>query len=362
MSESIRAGTWGNIHAVLIERRGMLVYEAYFAGADQRWGQDLGHVDFEASHPHDLRSITKSITATLLAIALADCGIPSIDTPLVEILPDRAHTLAGPKSSITLHHLLTMSSGLEWDESLPYSDARNDERRMTGSQDPVGFVLSRALIAEPGSTWNYSGGSTQVLASIVEHCTGRGLMAYASEMLFRPLAVDGPEWLGDLAGAPAAASGLRMRARDLAKFGSLYLNAGRWDGVEVVPSEWVSTALEPHVESPDPSAPPFVVESGYGYQWWINTFDTAGGSLEVYAAVGNGGQRLLVIPGLEMAVTILAGFQRPTSLLDSGAAPPQGNSPVGCRAGVSHLDSGAALLFTERTSPALPSTCRVAYL
>ncbi len=307
LTESIRSGDWGNVHAVLIERDGRLAYEEYFAGPDQRWGRDLGTLDADAGRLHDLRSVSKTVTSTLVGIALGHGEIDSVQTRIGALLPERETALSGRKEAIRLEHLLTMSSGLQWDESRPYSDPMNDERRLAESEDPVGFVLGRPLVREPGSTWNYSGGSTQLLAAILESQTGSPLAEFANQALFEPLGIADTEWLGDLAGMPAAASGLRMRPRDLAKIGSLFLHEGRWNGRQVVPSSWVETALRPHIDNRDPESPGFVLRSGYGYQWWVNTFETPLGPLDVVSAVGNGGQRVFLVPELKMGVTMLGG-------------------------------------------------------
>ncbi|HSM18555.1 MAG TPA: serine hydrolase, partial [Gemmatimonadales bacterium] len=308
MTASIAAGDYGNVHAVLIERGEQLVYEAYFPGPDERRGVAVGQVEFDANQLHDLRSVSKSITSALIGLAISRGDVASVDAPIGELLPEYDRLLTGEKRSITLYHLLTMSSGLEWDESRPYWDSQNDERRMDDSADPIGFVLERGLLNEPGVIWNYSGGSTQVLAEVLEHATKQPLAEFAAEVLFEPLGIVQFEWLGDLAGTPSAASGLRLRPRDLAKFGSVYLHGGRWNGVQVISPTWVAASLTSQIENPDPSSPPFVTFEGYGYQWWVNTFQTAGGPLDLATAVGNGGQRIIIVPGRQLAVTILSGF------------------------------------------------------
>lgn len=342
MTESIRSGDWGNVHAVLIERHERLAYEAYFAGPDQRWGKDLGTVDPDAGRLHDVRSVSKTVTSTLVGIALGQGKIDSVHTRIGVLLPERETALSGRKNTITLDHLLTMSSGLEWDESMPYSDPMNDERRLAASEDPVGFVLGRHLAHEPGSTWNYSGGSTQLLAAILERNTGYPLAEFANEALFEPLGIVDTEWLGDLAGMPAAASGLRMLPRDLAKIGSLFLQEGRWNGEQVVPPAWVETALQAHIENQDPESPRFVMQAGYGYQWWVNTFDTSLGPLKAIAAVGNGGQRIILVPELKMGVTMLGGayndpryFWTPERLLIERIVPAVLTRDLGPRPGFS---------------------------
>lgn len=312
MTAAVTQGHWGNVHAVLIERKGALIYEAYFSGPDELWGSPRGTIAFDRQEKHDLRSISKAVTSTLIGIAIQEGHIKSVDAPIYTLLPKFSQSLGGRKRSITLKHLLTMTSGLEWDEgSVPYSDARNDERRMSASDDPIAFVLGRKLAAEPGTVFNYSGGSTQVLAAIILATTGMPVDAYAKRVLFGPLQITDFEWLGDLDGMPSAASGLRLRARDLAKIGSVFLNAGRWKDQQIVPAQWVIDATRLHLDSPayiGRTYPPFVLRGGYGYQWWYQQLKTPVGDLVFAAALGNGNQRVLVIPQLEMAITLFGGF------------------------------------------------------
>ena len=308
MTEALRAGEFGNIHAVLVERRGRLVYEEYFAGPDASRGRDLGEVIFGVDTAHDLRSVTKSVTSALVGIAVARGDLTGVDTPLTELLPEYRALLTGAKSDITLRHMLTMSSGLTWDESLSYSDPMNYERRMIEAEDPIGFVLAQPLIEDPGSRWNYSGGDTQVLAAVLEAATTTPLLEYARMVLFEPLGVYEVDWPGYMAGTPSAASGLRLLPRDLAKIGSLFLNSGRWQDTSILPEAWIESSISSHIQNTSPSPPDFVLFEGYGYQWWVNTFATSLGQLDVATAVGNGGQRIILIPALDMVVTVLAGF------------------------------------------------------
>lgn len=307
MTAAIRAGKYPNVHAVLIEKDGRLAYEAYFTGTDQRWGTALGEVAFDRATKHDLRSVSKSVTSALLGIALAG-DTAALARPIVEFFPEHADLATPERRAITLRHVLTMSTGQRWDEETPYTDPRNDEIGMTRSVSPVRYVLERAPEIAPGTRWNYNGGTTQLLAEVVQRRTGRPLRDYAREVLFQPLGITDWEWLGDLAGAPAAASGLRLRPRDLAKIGSLYLHDGRWNGRQVVPAGWVRESLRPRVVIDTVSG------MGYGYQWWIQRLPWAGDTLEVPAAIGNGQQRIYLLRDRRMAVTILAGrYNDPTA-------------------------------------------------
>lgn len=312
MTNALRRYPEWNIHAVLIERDGRLVYEEYFAGEDQRWGQPLGRVVFDPQTKHDLRSVTKSVVSALVGIALGSEKISSLDKAIADFFPEQASLATAERRRVTLRHALSMSAGLEWNEDVPYTDPLNDEIKMTRSSDPIGYVLSRATVAEPGSTWTYNGGLTQVLGAILERSTAQPLRDYARTVLFEPLGITDVEWLGDLAGTPSAASGLRLRPRDLAKFGSLYLHRGQWRGRQVIPAEWVSESTRRRIPTRTPASASGT--QGYAYQWWHNCYQTAWGTFEARTAVGNGQQRIYVLPELRLVVTVLAGrYNDPTA-------------------------------------------------
>ena len=164
---------------------------------------------------------------------------------------------------VTLAHVLGMTSGLEWNEEIPYTDPRNDEIRMTREAEPLRYALSRRFAHEPGTEFTYNGGSTQVLAAVVSRATKTTLRNYIRSVLFEPLGITDFEWLGDLAGMPSAASGLRLRPRDLAKFGSLYLHGGRWNGKQVIPAGWVERSTRRHFRFRPRTGPDAGGEFGY---------------------------------------------------------------------------------------------------
>jgi CubicO group peptidase (beta-lactamase class C family) len=145
------------------------------------------------------------------------------------------------------------------------------------------------------------------MAAVIERATKTPIEDYARANLFEPLGITDVEWLGDLAGMPAAASGLRLRARDLAKFGSLYLHAGQWNGKQIIPAEWVRTSTRRQFRFRPRTGSDAGGEFGYSYFWWYNCYPTAAGLIEARTAVGNGQQRIFVLSGLDMVVTILAG-------------------------------------------------------
>lgn len=305
LTEAIRRYPDWNVHAVLVERDGRLVYEEYFSGEDNRWGEKLGRVTFDRQTRHDLRSVTKSVVSALVGMALASGAIPSLDQPIVDVFPECGDLATPERRRITLRHALTMSAGLQWNEELPYTDARNDEIAMTVSGAAIRYVLSRPIVAEPGASWNYNGGLTQLLAAVVQRSAGQPFRDHARTALFAPLGIDDVEWVGDLGGLPAAASGLRLRPRDLAKFGSLYLHSGRWGERQIVPAAWVSESTRWHLAVRYPVNAFGTV--GYGYHWWHNGLQTGWGTIASPVAAGNGQQRIYILPDDLLVVTVLAG-------------------------------------------------------
>jgi len=190
----IEKGVLPNVHAVLIERNGRLVFERYWPGQDESWGRSLGRVDHGLDTQHDLRSVTKSVTSALLGIALGDAVEDALARPIASFFPNR-EALGVGLDTVTLHHVLTMTAGLEWNEmEVPYTDNDNDEIRLYFTDDPVGLVLSREIRDTPGSRWYYNGGLTQVTAGVIEHLTGKTLDKYAEEVLFGPLGITNYTW------------------------------------------------------------------------------------------------------------------------------------------------------------------------
>jgi CubicO group peptidase (beta-lactamase class C family) len=326
MTELIVGGDdFPNIHAVLIARDDRLVYEQYLSGTDRRWRgeeRETVSITFGRDTLHDARSAAKSITSAVVGIAIGSGAIPSLDAALVEYFPEHAALMTPEKRRITLRHALMMSAGLDWNElDVPYTDSANHEEQMSSSDDPTGFVLGRAVVEPPGSMWYYNSGLPMLLGMVVSRATGRPFGAYVREKLLEPLGISefefgGPHEFESIsefrcesaepwARVAYPGGAMWVRPRDLAKFGSLYLNEGRWNGRQVIPAVWVEESTRWRIPVRD--AETELGTHGYGYLWWHDRFDTSRGELEVHTAVGNGGQRLFVIPSLNMLVVILAG-------------------------------------------------------
>ena len=307
LTQSIRSWPELGVHAILIERDGRLVYEEYFDGFDEKWGEPLGRITMTATTIHDLRSVTKSVVSALVGIARAEGAIKSLDQPLVEWFPEYPELNTEERRRVKLEHVLAMTSGYEWNEEVPYNDPRNDEIRMSRDPEPLRYALSRSFAHNPGDEFTYNGGLTHVMAAVLQRATGKSLQEYAQTKLFDPLGIKNVEWVGNLAGMPAAASGLRLRPRDLAKFGSLFLHGGKWNGKQVIPSNWVELSTKRHFRFRPRTGADAGGEFGYSYFWWYSCYPSNLGLIEARTAVGNGQQRVFVLPGLNMVVTIMAG-------------------------------------------------------
>ena len=188
-----------------------------------------------------------------------------------------------------------MSSGLAWDEKRPYSDPKNSEVQMARAEDPYRFALVQPVSSRPDAVWNYSGGSTQLLARVVEKASGKPIEDFAREALFEPLDITDIEWVWMPNGYVAAASGLRLRPRDMAKLGQLFLNGGEWNGRRIVSASWLQESALPRVSS------------SYGYQWWNGLSVVGDQIVERIEAKGLGGQRIFIVPSLDLVVVVTAG-------------------------------------------------------
>jgi CubicO group peptidase (beta-lactamase class C family) len=305
-----KAWTAANVHSVLVVRHGKLIYEQYFTGTDEKLGRPAGIVSFDATTKHDLRSIEKSVAALVLGIAIKQGRMADIDQPVLPQLPEYADLRSPLKDQITLRHLLTMSQGLAWDEDIPYSDPANSENQMDVSPDPVRYALSPPVVAPPGTVWNYSTGSTTILAALLHKATGQPIDVLARTELFEPLGISDFEWAHLPSGA-VSPYGLRMRPRDLVKLGQLVLNHGTWNGKPVVPADWIATATSPQINGQQLYF--------YGFQFWLGRSFAHGREIQWVAGVGLGGQRLFIVPTLDLVALIHAGLYK---------SPMQGSVPL----------------------------------
>lgn len=299
------ADTNANIHGVVIVRQGKLVFEQYFPGYDEPWGMGEGRrYDFDSTTKHDMRSVSKSVTSLLVGIAIDRELIKSADEPVVKFFPDYATVKTAGWEQITLRHLLTMSSGIRWDENRAWKDPENDEPHLGSEADPFRYILSKPVAAPPDSVWNYNGGGTDLLGNIVERVSGKPLEAFAREVLFAPLGISDWEWMKYRNEHIAPAAGLRLRPRDAAKIGQLVLNKGSWNGKQIVSAKWIEQSVTPRFQAIGYFGGLFY----YGQQWWMGRTLAGDKDVKWIAAQGLGGQRIFIVPELDLVMVTTSGL------------------------------------------------------
>jgi CubicO group peptidase (beta-lactamase class C family) len=294
MEAAIRAGEFKKIGSVLIARHGKLAYESYF--------------DTDVSTLRDTRSATKSITDALIGIAISEKKLSGVDARILQLLPEHARKLQNPdprKEKITVEDFLTMSSALECDD---WNDAsRGNEERMYVVEDWAQFILDLPIrgrmhlgeqIDPPpyGRYFSYCTGGVFTLSEVLQGSTGVRTDRYAQEKLFSPLGITDAEWVYSPLNIPQTGGGLRLTSRDLLKIAQLYLDGGNWSGKRIIDEAWVRTSTQPHAQIDD--------DTRYGYLWWLKAFKSEGKSYPAFFMSGNGGNKVLGFPGLDMAVVI----------------------------------------------------------
>jgi CubicO group peptidase (beta-lactamase class C family) len=266
-----------NLYSLLVIRNGYIVSENYFNG-DQR------------DTCHDFYSCTKSFTATLIGIAIDQGLIAGIDRPVLEFFPGQTfENMDGRKQAMTLENLLTMTSGLDWNEG----DAAYNQLYRSG--DWVKVMLDLPMRAQPGAQFNYCSGCTHVLSAILQQKTGMRASQFARQNLFTPLGITKYRWDNDTQGIPIGGWGLQLTPREMARLGYLYLYHGKWEDKQIVSAGWVDFATQKQTATDG--------NLGYGLQWW--TYPKYG----AYTALGRYGQTLFVVPNLNLVIVTTAQFE-----------------------------------------------------
>jgi CubicO group peptidase (beta-lactamase class C family) len=272
----------GDLNSMLVIRHGVLVAEGYYYPSYPGYAQPL-------------YSATKSVLSALIGIAIGEGAIRGVDQPVMEFFPDYVpEYLDEHKQRITIYHLLTMTSGLDWRELEPFTG--DSSERMQSTANWALYVLDLPMAYEPGIMFNYSTGNSQLLSAILQKATGRTALEYAREKLFRPLGIRDFSWMEDPVGVTFGGSGLYLTPRDMAKIGYLYLRNGVWEGRQIVPADWVAMSTAAHFLCRYGQ----MAGWGYGYQWWI----VSGMPYDTYDARGHLGQHILVVPALDLVVVI----------------------------------------------------------
>jgi CubicO group peptidase (beta-lactamase class C family) len=312
----LAAGKYGYVDSMLVIRHGQTAYERmYRHDYDRIYGQEARtrgplnahdpsgpynyfnpwwHPTYRRGDLHTMQSVTKTVTSVVIGIAIGRREFLSIDTAVLDFF-DAAQVanVDERKRRMTVRHLLTMTSGLDWNEDLPYADPNNAASVMEASFDWVGFTIDRPMAQDPGTIFRYSSGATQLLSHVFRSATGRDIEEYAAQHLFGPLGIDHYFWKRSPTGLVDTEGGLYLAPRDLAKIAYLYLKSGVWEGRQIVPADWVRASISPSVTVSDAGVK-------YGYKWWLYPY----GKEQRYAFGGSGfgGQYPIVLPELDLVI------------------------------------------------------------
>jgi CubicO group peptidase (beta-lactamase class C family) len=306
--EELASGTHGYVDGMLVVRHGRLVfersyvhdYDALFVGHDAKPGiynyyDPNWHPWYRKGLLHSLQSVSKSVTSILVGVAVRQGALPGVSAEVAPYM-EGYRMGADPRwKAMTLGDVLTMTAGIEWDEStVPYTDPKNSCAAMEASQNWVQFVLDQPMAAEPGEVFVYNSGATVLLDQVLHAATDRHAAAFAEEHLFRPLGIRAWYWKQTPAGHTDTEGGLYLSPRDLAKIGYLVARDGLWEDERLLPEGWVKESTAPLVEvSTDAGR-----EWRYGYQWWAIPWGAE--PRWAITANGYGGQYLLVVPELDL--------------------------------------------------------------
>jgi CubicO group peptidase (beta-lactamase class C family) len=267
------AGELPQLHSLLVSVRGELVLEHYAP-------------KIKAAGLANIKSASKSIMSTLIGIAVSKRLIGSIHDPAAKYLPALARASAD-KRAITIQDLLTMRSGLE-------STSGENYGRWVSSRNWVQHAVEKQLVSKPGTTMEYSTGTSHLLSAIITRVSKTSTWQFAQTTLGTPLGISFARWTRDPQGIYLGGNEMLMTPRQMVEYGELYLNRGRAGERQIVPAAWVAESCRPRTQSRWDSS------REYGYGWWIQD---VGGHRSCFAW-GYGGQYVFTFPAVEAVVVV----------------------------------------------------------
>ncbi len=271
------ATQFGNLKSLVVSYNGNIIKQVYYndGGADQ---------------PHDVRSVTKSVIGLLTGIAIEKGLIQSVEQPVGGYLSPLVTNILDEKANIKIKHLLTMSSGFEWEELISVSGYNN----WINSANQVQYVLDKPLIAEPGQVFTYNSGAIHLLSVIICRSSNLSTSIFAKQNLFDPMEIGNRNWLVDKQGYNNGAAGLQITPLDMIKIGEIVLNRGKYKEKQIIPAEWIDQIKTSKISTGD------IMDfaAGYSNGWW--TGQNSKGNF--IFANGWGGQFIVVVPNLKLVV------------------------------------------------------------
>ncbi len=278
----IQDGTFRKVDSILVIKSGKILIEEYFNGYDR-------------DKLHEIRSAMKSIGSALMGIAIDQGYITGVQDRLYayfrELEPLQNWDVR--KNEITLANVLNMTTGLDCDD-MDNSSAGNEDNVLEAT-DIARFMLDLPVVYGPGEHWAYGTGSAHLIGAVIESATGISVQEFAKTYLFEPLNISQYKWKTS-GGIAHTGGGFWMLPIDMAKFGQLYLNKGRWHGEKIISEEWIDESSKTHIQVTN--------DFGYGYFWWKRIFYIDGRPFPAFSAQGNGESHIFVFPDLELVVVL----------------------------------------------------------
>ena len=279
-----------NVYSLLVIRHGYLVYEKYYRGMNQ-------------GSANPVYSVTKSVMSAITGIAIREKLIQNVSQQITDFLPEYFQAVDNPnKKTITIANALTMTGGLH--------NVDDDFASYYGSPDWMEYALKQPLSSKPGTKFEYNTGLPHFLSVIITKASGMSTEKFADNYLFSKIGIHAVHWDQDSKGYYGGGFGLYLTPRDMAKFGYLYLHRGNWNGDQIIPENWVNESLQKHV----------TVDKilDYGYLFWLQNMQdpVSGKNHFTYRADGAGGQKIVMIPDLDMVAVITADARIASTMKD----------------------------------------------
>ena len=276
----------GDLQGLAVARNGVIVAEEYFNNATAEPDLNL-HV----------MSVTKSITSTLVGIAMEKGFISSIDQTISEFLGTEVDTVNPDLGKVTIRQLLTMTCGHDWHEL----GGDSEFSTFASAPDQLNYVLEKPVVHTPGTIFNYSDGAAHLVSAVLTRATGIETSVFADQYLFEPMGLGKRSWYVDNRLVAYGGVGLCIGIHDMLEIGFMVLNGGYYNGQQIVPAAWIEQATSHQISSNNEI--PFLTD--YGYYWWLGN---AHGQ-DYICANGYGGQFIFIVKNLDLVVCSRSNFR-----------------------------------------------------
>ncbi|MBD1558258.1 serine hydrolase [Vibrio sp. S9_S30] len=292
--ERIENNQANNIHALVVWQDNKKIVEVFREGGGRYGHIQTSKMPIGRDALHNVHSVTKSFVATLIFIAIDEGRLANLDVPVFSLFPEYQKKDSQDKMAITVRHVLNMSTGYALNEHVMPYGIGNPFQRHYAAKDLEEMFLNTTLRFEPGSQFCYSGLSTIGLSKVIERIYGKPFATVMREKLFEPLGISNYRWINQLgSGEPGADWGLMTDSESMGKFGLMLLNNGKWEGKQIIASEWVQLIKYSEFNQG---------VLGYGMHFWqLPQLSSA------YAAMGYGEQYIIVIPSKHAVIVTTGG-------------------------------------------------------